>query len=106
MKGLVEMQCSNSGIEITCRLEGVSIADKAHLFRCLKQTLEVDAFEWHLINDYIEFLEQEEDEEGAAPDIIGRAKDMGLNVKDMDSGVLINGDQNKMREFLKELLED
>lgn len=103
MKGLVEMKCSDLGVETTCRLKGVSFADKAHLFHCLKRALEVDAFEWHLINDFLEFLEREE--KGAAPDIIGRAKDMGLNVKDTGSDVLINGDQDKMRELLRKLLE-
>ena len=110
MKGLVEMKCSNLGVEMTCKLEGVSIADKAHLFHCLKQALEVNDFEWRLINDFLKFLEryeygEEEEEEGAAPDIIGRAKAMGLNVEDKASGVFINGDQNKMRELLRELLE-
>lgn len=107
MKGSVEMKCSTLGVETTYKLEGVSIADKAHLFHCLKQALEVDALEWRLISGLLEFLEQgnDEDEKEDAPDIVGRAKDMGLNVEDGDSGVLINGDQNKMKELLRELLE-
>jgi len=62
MKGSVEMKCSTLGVETICRLEGVSIADKACLFHCLKRALEVDALEWHLINDFIEYLEQVDDE--------------------------------------------
>lgn len=62
MKGLVEMKCNNLGIETVCHLEDVSIADKAHLFHCLKQALEVDAIEWHLISGFLEFLEQVNDD--------------------------------------------
>lgn len=73
MKGFVEMKCTNLGIETTCRLEGVSIEDKAYLFHCLKKALEVDALEWNLISGFMEFLEQYNDEkEKEAENIIDR----------------------------------
>jgi len=62
MKGTVEMKCTTLGIETTCKLEGVSVADKAHLFHCLKRALEVDALEWHFINGFMELLEQDDNE--------------------------------------------
>lgn len=77
MKGSVEMKCSTLGVETICKLEGVSIADKACLFHCLKRALEVDALEWHLINSFIEYLEQVDDD-----------------------------DENIVDKLLKELLED
>lgn len=58
MKGFVEMKCTTLGVETTCCLKDVSISDKAHLFHCLKQALEVDALEWQLISGFLEFLEQ------------------------------------------------
>lgn len=62
MKGSVKMECTTLGIQTTCKLEEVSIADKACLFHCLKQVLEVDDLEWRFINGCIEFLEQVDDE--------------------------------------------
>lgn len=62
MKGIVEMECTTLGIQTTCKLEGVSITDKAYLFHCLKKALEVDDLEWRFINGYIELLEQVDDE--------------------------------------------
>lgn len=62
MKGSIEMECTTLGIKTTCKLEGVSITDKAYLFHCLKQALEVDDLEWRFINGCIEYLEQVDDE--------------------------------------------
>lgn len=71
MKGIVKMECTPLGIQTTCKLEGVSIADKAHLFHCLKRALEVDALEWRFISGCMEFLERVDDED--APDVVDRA---------------------------------
>lgn len=70
MKGTVKMECTTLGIQTTCKLEGVSIVDKAYLFHCLKQALEVDALEWRFINGYIEFLEQVDDEKRAMEELL------------------------------------
>ena len=62
MKGIVEMECTEPGIQTTCKLEEVSITDKACLFHYLKKALEIDDLEWRFINGCIEFLEQVDDE--------------------------------------------
>jgi len=65
VKGIVQMECTPLGIQTTCKLEDVSITDKAYLFHCLKQALEVDDLEWRFINGCVEFLEQVDDEKRA-----------------------------------------